>query len=544
MRGKIVNLCISFMNILLGILILIFTLYIPEEVTIQENYVVTYVKYSIYGIISVVALLDIIQSFNHRTDSSFNLGYILGIFVISFIFIKQPAIAIFSILSGIIVLIRTLTENLVELDSTFGISVSIVIMAVIAIVMLVTLNYSLLGDSIKNRENKNELAYKEDFFKYVQPLGITDAYINVKKDGKFGYINQNGEIVIDFSFDFASPFVLINEYDKTFEVALVSENGSSYIIMKNGRKVMSYRDESTSDNYNAKMKELERIYKDVLKQQGDMKFEINKIEKDFINKVPAYNDESQEYTYRYDYSNNYDLLVTISNLGLGDKYELAKKGNIKDRYEIDATNLDYDSEYLYLFSNGTIPFYEVSKRKQGWIVADNFKREEMSGKAQILDFYEDRMLLRNYNDYTIYFIDLQQNVISDKYKDMFICGNGKYIVKSQNGTYYVMNDNYENIFNNEYLSINPRLVSRDLYLILNSDEKIEANNYNFADLDWSLVNGEGNVIFEGIQQIYDLYLEIPNGNEATDTDKKTFFDNLKKLNYEFVGDKFYKDYIK
>ena len=57
----------------------------------------------------------------------------------------------------------------------------------------------------------------------------TDAYINVKKDGKFGYINQNGKIVIDFSFDFASPFVLINEYDKTFEVALVSENGSSYI---------------------------------------------------------------------------------------------------------------------------------------------------------------------------------------------------------------------------------------------------------------------------------------------------------------------------
>ena len=49
MRGKIVNLCVSFMNILLGILILIFTLYIPEEVTIQENYVVTYVRYSIYG---------------------------------------------------------------------------------------------------------------------------------------------------------------------------------------------------------------------------------------------------------------------------------------------------------------------------------------------------------------------------------------------------------------------------------------------------------------------------------------------------------------
>lgn len=544
MRGKIVNLCVSFMNILLGILILIFTLYIPEEVTIQENYVVTYVRYSIYGIVSVVALLDIIQSFNHRTDSSFNIGYILGIFVVSFIFIEQPLIAAFSLLSGLIVLFRTLTENLIELDSTFGISVSIVIMAVIAIVILVSLNYSLLGESIKNRENKNEQAYKEDFFKYVQPLGITDVYLNVKKDGKYGFINQNGDVVIDFSFDFASPFVLINAYNKTFEIALVSQNGSSYIILKNGRKVMSYRDESTADNYNAKMKELEKIYKDVLKQENDLKFEIDKIDKNFINKVPVYEEESSDYTYRYDYNSTYDLIVTNSNLGLGDKYELAKKRNLKDRYILEATNLDYDSKYLYLFSNGTIPFYEVSKRKQGWIVADNFKREEMSGKAQILDFYDDRMLLRDYNDYTIYFIDLEQNLISDKYKDLYVCGNGKYIVKSKEGTFYLMNENFENLFGTEYFLINPRLVLKDLYLVLDSDEKIETNEYDFADLDWKLVNGNGNVVYDGIQQIYDMYLELPNGENATDTDKKEFFDNLKKLNYEFVGDKFYKDYIK
>ena len=149
MRGKTVNLCIGFMNILLGALILLFTLYIPKEITIQENYVVTYIKYAIYVVLIVVSIIDFYQSINHRNDTTFNLGYILGIFVLSFIYIKQPIISVFSIISGLVVLIKSLTENLVELDSTLGISISIVIMATIFIICIVTFNYALLGENIK-----------------------------------------------------------------------------------------------------------------------------------------------------------------------------------------------------------------------------------------------------------------------------------------------------------------------------------------------------------------------------------------------------------
>ena len=42
MRGKIVNLCIGFMNVLLGILIIIYTIKVPQDktlMTVQENFV-------------------------------------------------------------------------------------------------------------------------------------------------------------------------------------------------------------------------------------------------------------------------------------------------------------------------------------------------------------------------------------------------------------------------------------------------------------------------------------------------------------------------
>ena len=542
MRGKIVNLCNGIMNLLLGALILLFTLYIPKEVTTQEDIVVVYIKYAIYVVMVLVSLINIIQSFNHKNDTTFNLGYIIGIFVLSFFYIQKPLISAFSIVAGLIILIKSLTENLVEIDSTFGISISIVLMSSIFIIGLVTLNYSLLGESIKNKENKNETAYKSDFFKYVQELDINDIYINIKKDGKYGFINQNGDTVIDFLYDFASPFVKIKVFDKNFQIALVSKDGSSYVIMKNGRIVLSYRNEIKDDNYDLKIKELENIYYNVLKQSDNMEYEVPNATIDKIKKVPVYKEESEDYTYRYDYNNVYDIIVSQSKLGLGDKYELAKKRNLKEKYTLDATNLDYDENYLYLFSNGTIPFYDVSKRVQGWIIADTLQREEMTGKAQILDFY--KMLLRNYNDNTIYFINFNGETISDKYKDFYICDNQRYIVEGENELYYVMDNEYNNVFDREYIVLNPRFVDKGLYLSLDTTDNIEFTEYGYAKLKWNLLNYDGETICDNIEQIYDLYYKMPEDGDNKKDNYNMFVKNLKKLNYKFVGDKFYKTYMK
>ncbi len=544
MRGKIVNLCLGFMNLLFGILIVAFTIHVPQDktlLTVQESFVVTWILRAMYVVMGSVAIIDAIQSYNHRSDTVFNTGYVIGIFTISFIFIKEPIIAAFSIISGLIILFKSLKENLVELDSTAAISISIVVMAATAIIGLFTLTYSSIGQSIKNKENKNELSYKQDYFKYITELEIDEPYINVKKDGKYGYINQNGEVKIDFVYDYASPFIEITVYDKKFHIALVCSDGSTEVILKNKRKVMSYRSESSDENYKAKLEELEDIYTNTLHQTEKMKYEIQEITNN-ITRVPEYKVASSEYTYRYDYNEEYDLIVTQSNLGLGDKYELAKKADLNIRIPLDATYLDYDSSYLYLFSNKTIPFYEISKRTQGWFTSYG-KKMPMTGKAQILDFFGERMLIKNYSNDRTYFIDSDGNILSEEYKDIYVCKDGRYIVRTQRDTAKIINDEYEKVFDAEYQVMNPRFISQNMYLTLDTTENIEFNDYGFpTNLNWKLVNYDGEVVFDGIQQIYDVLYELPDESNKKEENYSKFVNNLKELDYKFVGDRFYLEY--
>ena len=91
MRGKIVNLCMGFMNLLFGALIIVFTMCVPQDktvMTVQENFVVGYIVKGIYLMMVAIACIDAFQSYNLRTGTTFNTGYIIGIFSLSFIFIK------------------------------------------------------------------------------------------------------------------------------------------------------------------------------------------------------------------------------------------------------------------------------------------------------------------------------------------------------------------------------------------------------------------------------------------------------------------------
>ena len=545
MRGKIVNLCLAFVNLLAGAMILAYTMNVPEDITaltIQENYVVDKLTYAIYAVLSIIAFIDLMQSFNHKSDSVFNTGYILGIFCVSFIFIKQPLICAFSIVCGLIVLFKSLSENLVEIDSTLAIYVSIILIAAIAILIGLSLGYQRIGQNIKDKENKTETPYDERYFEYVTELGIDEPYINFKKDDKCGYINTRGEIVIEPLYDYTSPFIKIKAFNKNFEVALICDKGRSLIIMKNGRVVMSYKSESNDLNYDAKIKELENIYKNVLKQEGEMEFEVPYIDNN-IARVPAYDEESTEYTYRYDYNEEYDLIVSTSQVGLGDSYQLAEKNNLNIKIPLETssnTKLDYDENYLYLFSNGTIPYYEISKVQSGWYTKVG-KKTQMQGKAQILDFFGDDILLRDYTKDTdkIYFINNQANKISDVYKDVYVCPNGRFIVKDSNDVMKIINNDYTDAFEYKLAVINPRLASCGLYIILESTDAIKYNTYGFAEFNWALMNDNGEIIMDNIQEIYDLNYRVQNNNK--EEEQKKFIESLKELDYKFVGDKFYDD---
>ena len=61
-------------------------------------------------------------------------------------------------------------------------------------------------------------------------------------------------------------------------------------------------------------------------------------------------------------------------------------------------------------------------------------------------------------------------------------------------------------------------------------------------MNWKLIGYDGNVILENIEQIYDQHYLIENVRNKEIYAK--FEEELKDLKYEFVGDKFYKEYNK
>ena len=71
MRGKVVNLAVGLLNILLGIVIIFFTYYIPQDitqVTVQEEQVKNYIFFAIKCALGFVLFFNFIEWFAHKKD--------------------------------------------------------------------------------------------------------------------------------------------------------------------------------------------------------------------------------------------------------------------------------------------------------------------------------------------------------------------------------------------------------------------------------------------------------------------------------------------
>ena len=56
------------------------------------------------------------------------------------------------------------------------------------------------------------------------------------------------------------------------------------------------------------------------------------------------------------------------------------------------------------------------------------------------------------------------------------------------------------------------------------------------------MNYYGEIIVDGIEQVYNQYYKFPTDNSKNEKNYEEFEETLKSLNYRFVGDQFYIDY--
>ena len=543
MKGKYVNLVLGIMNAFVGILILIYSKVIPEDilsVTIQEMSVINIINIALFALLVITAIINILYVFINRKDKIFCFGYLLGIFAILFIPIHAIYMCTFSFMSALIIIIMSLKENMVDVNNMVMISIVVTIIGLIIVLSGTCFAYKWIGEQIRDKDNEGELKYSNDFFKYITELDIDDVYINVKnEEGKWGYINQDGNTVIDFKYDYASPFININVYNKNFKIALVCDSKSTKIILKNERKVLSYKTESNNNDYSRKLEELNNIYKNTLNQTGEMKYEIARHKEDYLEKRPVYVEQTEDYTYRYDYNNEYDVIITESITGKN-KYELARKSNINIRFTLECDSLDYDSNYLYVYKNGYIPFYNISSREQGWFNSVG-KKTIMQGKAQILELVDDVILLKNYNDNTVYFIDKSGNIVSPVYKEVYVCDN-YYIVKNTNNKFMFIDKQYQKMFEEEFDYVNTAFSYLNIYICANLGENVTFNDYGYANINYQLITSDA-VSLGQYQDIYNLDCKISTNKKENYIDRyNQFLNSIGTLNCKYVGDKFYINY--
>ena len=544
MKGKFVNVCMALLNLFLGVVIIVYEYNVPSKIsefTVQELQVINIVQILIYVFFGITTFLNIIHFFLDSRNNTRRTGYLISAFSVSYIFFRLTPIAIFSFFGGLIILFSTFRIFWVEKNSFTAISLIIILGIIGAIIIAISFLYEDIGTYIHDKENEDETAYKDTYFKYITELEEDEEiYINIEKDGKFGYINLEGEVVIDFEYDYASPFVTITAYDKNFDIALVCQDTRTLIILKNERIVLTYKSESMNDNYSAKIDELEDIYYNTLGQTEDFEFEIDITEVETISKVPSYAESSDSYTYRYDLNDEYDLIITESNLGLDNTYELAYKDDISIRIELDCEELDYDENYLYIYRNGYIPFYDISQNKQGWFT--NYgQKVTLSGNAQIIDFFGDYILIKNHNDDTIYFIDSEGTMVSDVYKEVFICDDDRFIVKNENNKYVVIDLSFEQIFDGEWDFVNTSLLSNGIYIFGTITDTVSFSDFNYAEnLSLQILDEDGNTIIENVQQIYTVIYSISDDTNQTYSERYSeFLSNIKNMNVSYVGDEFY-----
>lgn len=543
MKGKIVNTVVGGMNLLFGLLVLLFNFYLPtiSRASTEELKVITEINNYILILTAVVAVVNLITLFSNRKDKILLFAYLLAIFSSSFYFINVPYISVLYILSALMIVIQVLRENMIYINNTFYIVIVAIVIIAIGLVGLNILTYKDKVTKIVKQENKGYLEYDNEYFKNISILGEdNEFYLNVERDGKWGYINKKGEIKIEFKYDYASPFITITMYDKNFDIALVCQDETSSIILKNQRVVMSFKNDIPTDNYQKQIEKLQEIYADTLNQSGKITDKLQTIPTSNMNKIKSYD----KYPYRYPFNDEYDIYITVSQTGSKNRYEFMKKDNPNIKISIDCDNLKFDGNNLYVYSNGYLPFYKTSENKQGWYTKET-KRVELNGNIQVLDFFEQNILIKDYDKNIVYFTNEDGEKISDDYKDIFILDDA-YIVKNIENKYIIINKEFQKILAIEYDYINPVLLNQEILICANLPTKVNFNSsgfpnniqYDLIDLSGNkiaLKNQDGSIINNPLySQTY--YIE----NKKNVSSYETYINNLTNIIYEFIGEEFYK----
>ena len=545
MKGKKTNIFLGILNIILGLLLIMYVWYMLHnnklELTRHQRFVMNIEHNIIFGISVVICFINFVFSIFNMKKGYYFVFYLFSLVGIITFFTPTYIYPIFTIISGILI-IRTLSKNnYIEKDNFFASTIIIIMMGIIGLSAISLSQYKKIAEYIKKREDINLTAYNPEYFKYVEEIPDKSIYINVKLNGKYGYINKSGETKIDFKYDYATPFYKIKAYDKTFELAAVSTKNTTDVIMKNERKVMSYNSEYANEDHEGKRDEFVKILKDVIGEKNT-ELEVSNKYNGFATRN-IYEDTKNSNEKRYQFTDKYDVLIQKSEITEKEIYTLVTKRDLLknskskgDYIKLNAEQLIHDDNYLYVYNNGFLPYFSPSKKEQGWFNLQG-KKYTLNNNVEIEVFEDKRLAIKRKPRKITYFAsneDEDLKAISPIYKEVIPDGDN-YIVKNMNEKWQIVDKNFQPRTKLEYDIFISTLITEGIYIFANIDNGIEIDDYGYAKLRYTMIDRNLNVIGTNLEEMYNFNIKYLNRN--SDEEYRRYIEKLKDPRYHRIVEK-------
>lgn len=545
MKGKKTNIFLGILNIILGLLLIMYVWYMLHnnklELTRHQRFVMNIEHNIIFGISVVICFINFVFSIFNMKKGYYFVFYLFSLVGIITFFTPSYIYPIFTIISGILI-IRTLSKNnYIEKDNFFVSTIIIIMMGIIGLSAISLSQYKKIAEYIKKREDINLTAYNPEYFKYVEEIPDKSIYINVKLNGKYGYINKSGETKIDFKYDYATPFYKIRAYDKTFELAAVSTKNTTDVIMKNERKVMSYNSEYANEDHEGKRDEFVKILKDVIGEKNP-ELEVSNKYNGFATRN-IYEDTKNSNEKRYQFTDKYDVLIQKSEITEKEIYTLVTKRDLLknskskgDYIKLNVEQLIHDDNYLYVYNNGFLPYFSPSKKEQGWFNLQG-KKYTLNNNVEIEVFEDKRLAIKRKPRKITYFAsneDEDLKAISPIYKEVIPDGDN-YIVKNMNEKWQIVDKNFQPRTKLEYDIFISTLITEGIYIFANIDNGIEIDDYGYAKLRYTMIDRNLNVIGTNLEEMYNFNIKYLNRN--SDEEYRRYIEKLKDPRYHRIVEK-------
>lgn len=449
MDKRKINIFTTISNMLLMLIMLY--IYIGKNFIINDIYTnlkentIIDILFNIVGIITIIIILILIIANiitivkNKKNKKIFILYLISMILILIFLAVKiflqndvinLALITINIILSIIQLIIVHKQDDNIKIKKRYFI---LYIINFILLIMHITL-YTIYIYNI-NKTSAEFISYKEsisnDIIRYFEK-NTEKEYFNVCKNGRCGYINQDGMETIDCKYDYTSEFFNYQIEKDVYQIS-VAANGSNFLFVSTNGRVINLGENPFGDIipyytikrimtlFGAKSNNIINTNTLELKEEG----------------ISIYKYENENVSMVFDYKDSKDWY---------DIYNITVKK--KDSENIYADSILIEKNKVKLYSDQYIPFYNSSENTQGWY-DKNGNRYSLKGNYKILEVRNNIMIVKNFNaDNKIYFMDLTDKQNKLIATDIMICTNG-YIVKLQNGKSVYL-DNNLNVISGEY----------------------------------------------------------------------------------------------